>query len=86
MFRMMTSETHDPGELVTRISNRLHDDHGGTPYLTCVVLRIDLDTRRLAYVNAGHPAGIVLDGPELARAAAAGEQRTASRAVAGADV
>jgi serine phosphatase RsbU (regulator of sigma subunit) len=62
MFRMMTTETSDPAELVARISNRLYDDHGGAPYLTCVIVRIDLESRALTYVNAGHPAGIVLDG------------------------
>ena len=67
MFRMMITETNDPGELVSRIANRLYDDHGGTPYLTCIVLRIDLESHELAYVNAGHPAGIVLDGPDRER-------------------
>jgi sigma-B regulation protein RsbU (phosphoserine phosphatase) len=62
MFRMMTSETSDPGELVERIATRLYGDHGGTPYLTCLVVRIDAERRQLAYVNAGHPAGIVLSG------------------------
>ena len=62
MFRMMTSETSDPGELVERIAKRLYEDHGGTPYLTCLVVRIDLERREFAYVNAGHPAGIVLGG------------------------
>lgn len=61
MFRMTTSETSDPGELVTRMSNRLYQDHGGMPYLTCVIVRVDAERRVLEYVNAGHPAGIVLD-------------------------
>ena len=63
MFRMMTSETSDPGELVERISNRLYEDHRGTPYFSCVVVRVDPERRELSYVNAGHPAGIVLGGP-----------------------
>ena len=62
MFRMMTSDTSDPGELIERISKRLYEDHSGTPYLTCLVVRIDLGRRECAYVNAGHPAGIVLAG------------------------
>lgn len=68
MFRMMTAETSDPGELATRISQRLSEDHGGAPYLTCVILRIDPGRHELAYVNAGHPSGIVLDSPEPTRA------------------
>ena len=60
MFRMMSNDTGDPGELVEHISKRLYEDHSGTPYLTCLVVRIDLERRQLAYVNAGHPAGIVI--------------------------
>jgi len=62
MFRMIVGETSDPGELVERISNRLFEDHHGTPYLTCLVIRVDAGHRELAYVNAGHPPGIVLGG------------------------
>ena len=62
MFRMMTSETSAPGELVERMSKRLYEDYGGMPYLTCLVLHVEPKRRALAYVNAGHPAGIILDG------------------------
>ncbi len=62
MFRMMTGETHDPGELVARISQRLHEDHRGIPYLTCVLVRIDAARRELSFVNAGHPTCVVVDG------------------------
>jgi len=68
MFRMLTAETSDPGQLVERISHRLYDDHGGTPYLTCIVLKIDVEHHELAYVNAGHPPGIVVDNREPDRA------------------
>ena len=67
MFRMTTTETSDPGELVGRISKRLYEDHGGTPYLTCLIVRVDRERHELAYVNAGHPAGIVLGGPTPGR-------------------
>jgi serine phosphatase RsbU (regulator of sigma subunit) len=68
MFRMMASETSDPGELVERLSRRLYEDYGGTPYLTCLVVHIDAARRELSYVNAGHPAGMVLDGQPTGRA------------------
>jgi sigma-B regulation protein RsbU (phosphoserine phosphatase) len=61
MFRMLIAETDDPGALVQRMSQRLYEDHGGMPYLTCVVVRMDVRRRELAYVNAGHPPGIVVD-------------------------
>ena len=62
MFRMIATETSEPGELVERISNRLFEDHRGMPYFTCLVLRVDAEHREVAYVNAGHPAGIVVGG------------------------
>jgi sigma-B regulation protein RsbU (phosphoserine phosphatase) len=61
MFRMSITETSDPGALVQRMSQRLYEDHGGNPYVTCVVVRMNVRTRELAYVNAGHPPGIVVD-------------------------
>jgi serine phosphatase RsbU (regulator of sigma subunit) len=64
MFRMMAAESDDPGTLVENISQRLYEDHGGIPYLTCVILRIHRDNHELSYVNAGHPSGIVLDAED----------------------
>lgn len=61
MFRMLIAETSDPGALVERLSQRLYEDYDGMPYLTCVIVRLDPDNHELAYVNAGHPAGIVVD-------------------------
>jgi sigma-B regulation protein RsbU (phosphoserine phosphatase) len=61
MFRMLARQTGDPGEIVDRMSQTLYEENGGMPYLTCIVASIDLHDRHLAYVNAGHPCGIVLD-------------------------
>lgn len=63
MFRGMTTETRDPGELVARVSQRLHEDHRGMPYLTCVLVRIDVERRELSFVNAGHPTCVVVERP-----------------------
>lgn len=67
MFRMMTGETSDPAQLVEHISQRLYEDHGGTPYFTCIIVKINLDTHELAYANAGHPSGLVLDRSDRTR-------------------
>jgi sigma-B regulation protein RsbU (phosphoserine phosphatase) len=32
------------------------------PYLTCIVLHVDPGGREIAYVNAGHPSGLVFGG------------------------
>jgi sigma-B regulation protein RsbU (phosphoserine phosphatase) len=63
LFRMMARETDRPEELVARLGRALYAVHGGMPYLTCFLARIELDSRRLAWVNAGHPAGLVVNGP-----------------------
>ena len=68
MFRMLAAETSDPGTLVQRISQRLYEDHAGMPYLTCVMVRMDVRSRELEYVNAGHPPGIVVDPSDDRRA------------------
>lgn len=67
MFRMMTPRITDPGELVARISDRLYADHGGVPYFTCIVLRVDVERQEVVYVNAGHPSALVLDRANPAR-------------------
>ncbi len=71
LFRTWTRHTSDPGELAERVSRHLYEDNGGTPYFTCVVARLDLDTWELTYTNAGHPAAVIfadaapLRGPAL---------------------
>jgi serine phosphatase RsbU (regulator of sigma subunit) len=62
MFRMLARETDDPAAVVERISRTLYEENGGMPYLTCVVARVDVQRREIAYVNAGHPSGVVVDG------------------------
>jgi serine phosphatase RsbU (regulator of sigma subunit) len=37
----------------------LYDEWNGTPYVTCLIARIDLDRRSLTYTNAGHPSGLL---------------------------
>jgi serine phosphatase RsbU (regulator of sigma subunit) len=60
LFRTIARETVDPGIIAERISAALHDEHGGLPYATAIVARFETAPRRLAYVNAGHPAGYLL--------------------------
>jgi sigma-B regulation protein RsbU (phosphoserine phosphatase) len=62
LFRNLVRETQEPAALATRLSRALHEDNGGAPYATCVMGRFDMRKRTLTYVNAGHPAGLVV-GP-----------------------
>jgi len=60
LFRQLARDTDDPARLVARLSQALLDEYGGAPYLTCFLGRLDLEARSLSWVNAGHPAGVVV--------------------------
>jgi sigma-B regulation protein RsbU (phosphoserine phosphatase) len=60
LFRVHASMTPDPQAIATRMSQVLFDQTGGNPYATAIVARFDQSPRRMTYVNAGHPAGLVL--------------------------
>jgi phosphoserine phosphatase RsbU/P len=60
LFRMLVRETREPAQLLERLSAVLYADHGGEPYVTCIVCSFNLQSRTLTCANAGHPAGIVL--------------------------
>ena len=60
LFRLLARETDRPEQLVARLGRALFEEHGGTPYLTCFLARIDLDDRSLFWVNAGHPSALVV--------------------------
>jgi serine phosphatase RsbU (regulator of sigma subunit) len=62
LFRQFARETDEPARLVARLGRALLEEHGGSPYLTCFLGRIDLATHCLSWVNAGHPAGLVVAG------------------------
>jgi PAS domain S-box-containing protein len=49
------------GEVLRRVDAVLQEQAGDAGYVTLLMLRIDARTRSLRYVNAGHPAGWVLD-------------------------
>jgi hypothetical protein len=60
LFRTLGRETADPADLLTRISREIYSENAGSPYLTCLVVRVDCRQRTLTYVNAGHPAGLMV--------------------------
>ncbi len=69
VFRMMSQNFEEPAEIARRWSRWLHADTHGAPYLTALLVRLDPNRRRLTYVNAGHPPGLLLS--------ASGESRLA---------
>lgn len=60
LFRTIARETVDPAAIAERISAALYEEHAGLPYATAIVARFETAPGRLAYVNAGHPAGYLL--------------------------
>jgi sigma-B regulation protein RsbU (phosphoserine phosphatase) len=62
LFRTLARETFHPAELLKRLSREIYAENSGKSFLTCVLLRVDNATRTVTYVNAGHPAGLIM-GP-----------------------
>jgi sigma-B regulation protein RsbU (phosphoserine phosphatase) len=60
LFRMLARETVHPADLLTRVSREIYAENAGASYLTCILARVDTATRTLMYVNAGHPAGLMM--------------------------
>lgn len=48
-----------PAALVASLNAEVHAMTGGTPYATLVYAQVDLATRRVTLVNAGHPSPLV---------------------------
>jgi serine phosphatase RsbU (regulator of sigma subunit) len=62
VFRLIAAQTTDPVEIAGRLGAALHGQTGGIPYATAIVAKLDSTLMRLTYVNAGHPAGLLLRG------------------------
>jgi sigma-B regulation protein RsbU (phosphoserine phosphatase) len=67
LFRIFSRETHDPSDLLRKISSALYAEHQGSVFLTCILGAFNSREKTLTYVNAGHPPGIVFsqDGDHL---------------------
>jgi sigma-B regulation protein RsbU (phosphoserine phosphatase) len=60
LFRTYAGLTTHPAELLRLVSREVFAETGGELYLTCVAVHIDAARRTICYVNAGHPAGLLL--------------------------
>jgi sigma-B regulation protein RsbU (phosphoserine phosphatase) len=59
LFRVTARQTVDPVEIASRMSAALYDETGGLPYATCIVACFEPRPARIAWANAGHPAGLL---------------------------
>ena len=60
LFRLVARDSQDPAAIATRMSQALYEQTAGLPYATAIVARFDASPPRLAFTNAGHPAGVLL--------------------------
>jgi serine phosphatase RsbU (regulator of sigma subunit) len=72
LFRQIARETGRPEDLLGRLSRALWEEHAGKPYLTGILASLDLRSHVVTWVNAGHPAGLVVHGTEHRALAATG--------------
>jgi PAS domain S-box-containing protein len=61
-LRSLAQRTSDLVEVTSTINNFLVADLDDRFFVTMLLTRLDPDSGRLSYVNAGHPCGYVLDG------------------------
>jgi phosphoserine phosphatase RsbU/P len=66
-FRQIARRTTDLPALVQALSQAIHDDNGGAPYMTAVLCQILPGGGELRYVNAGHPVGRLAGHGRLVR-------------------
>jgi sigma-B regulation protein RsbU (phosphoserine phosphatase) len=60
LFRTLARETMHPADLLVRVSREIYAENAGASYLTCVLMRVDSASRTVMYVNAGHPAALMI--------------------------
>jgi serine phosphatase RsbU (regulator of sigma subunit) len=58
-FRTVARHTDRPATIAARMSAAMYDEWRGAPYVTAVIVRVDLASRQMTYTNAGHPKGML---------------------------
>lgn len=72
LFRVHASATDAPDAIAREMSQGLLEQTGGVPYATVIVARLTRAPYRITYVNAGHPAGLVVRGDRIESLGAGG--------------
>lgn len=66
-FRALAKQRLQPAQIVTELSGVLLEEWQGEPYVTCIVVTLDLRTSTLTYANAGHPPGMFFGSQGIRR-------------------
>lgn len=67
-LRLLSKDSADIGEIMTRANAALAQDVGAERFITLLLAQLDPEARTLAYVNAGHPSGYVFSSAGEIRA------------------
>lgn len=64
-LRILATQNHSLSQLVHQLNENVLSVTKGEKYFTFFIGKINLDTRNLTYINAGHPASLLLNGKTL---------------------
>ncbi len=67
-FQALAQQSFDLPEMAAKVNASLHEATGAEIFITLIAARIDPVSRTLTFLNAGHPAGIVLDSSGAVKA------------------
>ena len=58
-FRALASQELGPGAVLSQLSSALHEQWSGIPYVTAIIVQVDVEAGTLRYANAAHPAALI---------------------------
>jgi serine phosphatase RsbU (regulator of sigma subunit) len=58
-FRSIAADSQEPASVLTHLSAALYEQWRGDPYLTALVVAVDVTAGTVTFANAGHPSGVV---------------------------
>lgn len=64
-YRHARRELHDLADVSQQMNDVVAEQFGGSQFATAVLARLDLDTGRFRWINAGHPAPLILRNGKL---------------------
>ncbi|RBY79906.1 serine/threonine-protein phosphatase [Geodermatophilus sp. TF02-6] len=66
-YRHARRNVLDLPEIARAVNDAIADQFPGSRFATAVIARLDIDTGRLRWINAGHPVPLILRGSALVR-------------------
>lgn len=79
-FRSIAAGSLDPADVLTQLSAALYEQWRGDPYLTALVVAVDIGAGSVTFANAGHRPASLRVGAPCACCRRSGRRRRCSRA------